>query len=89
MDEFTVQTGQFGDPVTVAPPLLVGGEEGDQGIDGNVRTDHAAAEAHDVGMVVPAGQAGGRHVVHDRGADAGDLVGGHGDPVARAAGAVE
>ena len=66
-------------------PLLGGREEGDQGLRGHNRTHDTAAQAHDVGVVVPSGQAGGRHVVHDGRPDAGDLVGGHGDPVSRAA----
>ena len=49
--------------------------------DGPVRR---RTEAQHVGVIVFAREVRRRHVVHDRGANAGNLVGGHGDPDARA-----
>src|SRR6266436_7373667 len=47
--------------------------------------DDAGAEGEDVGVVVFAGELGGDDVVGQGGADAGDFVGGDGNPNARAA----
>ena len=46
------------------------------GVEGDLAADQPAAEADHVGVVVLAGEAGGGDVVHDRGPDTGDLVGG-------------
>jgi len=82
-----VEFGQFGNPA-VMPTMFFGGtQESQQRVNGHGGAHGTTTEAGDVGMVVLAGQGGGRHIVDDGGPDAGDLVGRHGDADARATGA--
>ena len=60
-------------------------EEGLHHCQGSGRCDDAGAGGEDIGVVVFAGELGGDDVVGQGGADAGDFVGGDGNPNARAA----
>jgi len=60
-------------------------EESLDHFEGGGGCDDAGAEGEDVGVVVFAGELGGDDVVGQGGADAGNFVGGDGNPNARAA----
>lgn len=60
-------------------------EEGLDHFEGGGGGDDAGAKGEDVGVVMFAGELGGEDIVGQRSADAGDFVGGDGNPDARAA----
>src|SRR6267142_6459389 len=72
-----------------AAPVAASGEgcieESLNHFEGGGRGDDAGAEGEDVGVVVFAGELGGDDIVGQGAADAGDFVGGDGNPNARAA----
>ena len=79
MDELTVEVSQLGE-APVVPAVFFGGcEKCTQRVQDDGGAGRPCPEAHHVGVVVLLGQRRRRHVVDHRGADAGDLVGGHGD----------
>ena len=63
----------------------LGGEEGVDNLLVELQRHEAAGEADDVAVVVLAAELGKLHGLDGRGADAGDLVGGHGNAQAGAA----
>ena len=75
----------YSDALGVTSALEGRGEEDARKLDGLFAIDHAAAEAEDVGVVVPARHLGGKGVRQHCGAYAALLVGGDAHPDARSA----